>query len=331
MNKRDLVLQAFNNERPERTPVGYWFHFIENPEADGFKNPALFQQNIAGHKKFFEKFEPDFVKIMTDGFFIYPNKCFLTAQNAAEFGNTESIGPRHEWIERQVVFAKMIRAMLGGKALCFYNVFAPATLFRFGRGVPDGKALAAFIAEDREAAARALNVAARDIAVLIERVLGEAGVDGIYYSVQDINDSRVDAEIQEKILDPVNCAVLDAANKKSRYNILHVCGYEGFHNKLSHYADYPAQIINWASVVEGVPLGAGKKLFNGKPVIGGFGSTVKDILYRGSRAEIEAETAAILKEAGTRGVALGADCTIPPDINLDHLRWVRDKAAALSK
>ncbi|MDR2658966.1 MAG: uroporphyrinogen decarboxylase [Spirochaetaceae bacterium] len=331
MDKRELVLQTFNNERPERTPVGFWFHFIEDPEADGFKNPALFQQNIAGHKKFFEEFEPDFVKIMTDGFFIYPNERFIKARNAAEFGAIESIGANNEWIEKQVEFAKTIRAMLDGKVLSFYNVFSPATLFRFCRKLPDGKRLADFIIEDREAAARALNTVARDLAVLVERILGEAEIDGIYYSVQDINDERIDDWLRQNILDPVNCAVLDAANKKSRYNILHICGYEGFHNKLSHFIDYPAQIINWAAVVENETLGKGKKLFNGKPVIGGFGSTTRDVLYRGGRPEIEAKTAAILQEAGTKGIALGADCTLPPDINLDHLRRVRDKAAAISK
>jgi hypothetical protein len=27
------------------------------------------------------------------------------------------------------------------------------------------------------------------------------------------------------------------------------------------------------------------------------------------------------------GVALGADCTVPRDIDLQHLAWVRDRAA----
>jgi uroporphyrinogen decarboxylase len=136
--------------------------------------------------------------------------------------------------------------------------------------------------------------------------------------------------MREKFLDAANLTVLEAANRKSRYNILHICGYEGYRNELSYFAAYPAQIINWAVNVEGLSLGAGKKLFGGKPVIGGFGSTVKDALYRGNRAEIEAETEAILKEAGTKGVVLGADCTLPADVNLNHLRWARDKAAALS-
>ncbi|MDR0382743.1 MAG: uroporphyrinogen decarboxylase [Spirochaetaceae bacterium] len=330
MNKYDLIEQVLNNGRPERVPVGFWFHFVEDPAADGFKNPAIFDENIAGHRKFVEEFDPDFVKIMTDGFFIYPNRRFYAARSAAELGQVEPIGAGHEWIEKQVEFAKKARDVIGGSTPCFYNIFAPATLFRFGRGEADLKALADFIVEDGDAVARGLDAVARDLASLAERVLDEAGVDGVYYSVQDIADSRIGDEARKKSFDAANFTALKAANGKSSRNILHICGYDGFRNDLSRFADYPAQIFNWATAVEGTPLGAGKKLFNGKPVIGGFGNTVKEVLYRGNRAEIEAATAAILEESGFNGVALGADCTLPPDINLDRLRWVRDKAAELS-
>jgi uroporphyrinogen decarboxylase len=61
-------------------------------------------------------------------------------------------------------------------------------------------------------------------------------------------------------------------------------------------------------------------------VIGGFDNTAAGVLYKGSRAEIEAETDRILKESGRIGVALGADCTLPRDIKLEHLEWVRARA-----
>jgi uroporphyrinogen decarboxylase len=95
--------------------------------------------------------------------------------------------------------------------------------------------------------------------------------------------------------------------------------------------DYPAEIINWASIVEGVPLSAGKKLFGGKPVLGGFGNTKDDVLYKGRKEEIEAETERLLADAGTEGVILGADCTVPRGIPLEHLEWVRAKAASYKK
>ena len=32
-SKRDLVLKAFNNEKTERVPVGFWFHFAKDESA----------------------------------------------------------------------------------------------------------------------------------------------------------------------------------------------------------------------------------------------------------------------------------------------------------
>lgn len=89
--------------------------------------------------------------------------------------------------------------------------------------------------------------------------------------------------------------------------------------------------MNWAAVVEGVPLKEGKELFGGRAVIGGFGQTENDVLYKGSEEEIRKETAAILDEAGTRGIILGADCTIPRDTDVSHLEWVREAARDYAK
>ena len=72
--KREWVLQAFKNESVDKVPVGFWYHFTTDEErSDGF-NPEIFNKNIAGHKKFVADVNPDFVKIMSDGFFTYPNE-----------------------------------------------------------------------------------------------------------------------------------------------------------------------------------------------------------------------------------------------------------------
>jgi uroporphyrinogen decarboxylase len=328
MNKRELVAKTFKNEKAERVPVGFWLHYAKDELEDGFKTPALFDNNIEGHKKFYNEFQGDFVKIMTDGFFVYPNEAIIHAKAASDLGKAVSIGKDHPWIEKQIRYAKTITGLCGSEVMCFYNIFSPATFFRFSRAAQGGKGLADFLAEDRGAAGHALNVAAEDLAVLSRRLIAEAGVDGVYFSAQDINDPRVTDEIREKILAPSDFKALEPAVSSSRFNILHICGYAGYRNDLSHFITYPAQIINFASAVEGVSLGEGKKLFRGKPVIGGFGNTSDDILYKGGKAEIETETGRLLAEAGTLGVALGADCTVPRDIPRDHLRWVRDKAAA---
>jgi uroporphyrinogen decarboxylase len=326
MTKKELILSAFNNKPVERVPVGFWFHYAKDELEDVFANHTLLALNIAGHKKFYADFAPDFVKIMTDGFFIYPNKPFIHAETVADLWNTQSIGEHHEWIEKQVAFAKTITDFLHDEVLSFYNIFAPATFFRFARTQRKGKTLADFIVEDKDAVIHALDVVAKDVATLARRVISEGGADGIYYSTQDLNDSRITEALRVAALEASDRVVLDAANTVSAHNILHICGYEGHRNNLAHFATYPAQAINWAASVEGISLAEGKRLFHGKAVIGGFDNTVNGVLYRGSKAAIEAETERLISETGATGLILGADCTVPRDIALAHLCFVRDKA-----
>jgi uroporphyrinogen decarboxylase len=321
--KTTWLKQAFNNEKVEHTPVGFWFHYAEDEKEDGFKNPAIFDINIEGHKKFYAEFKPDFVKIMTDGFFVYPDEAFQKAEKAADLRAVKPIGENHPWIEKQVAFAKTLAEVWGDEVLSFYNVFAPSALFRFARADVEGVAetLAGFIDEDAGAVDYAFNVVAKDSAALVRRIVREGGASGVYYSTQDISGGETPE--RRRLVEVNDMTVLNAANDVSRYNILHICGYAGCRNNLAHFIDYPAQIVNWAATVEGVSLIQGKKLFKNKPVIGGFDNTKNGVLYKGSREEIEAETERLLAENGVPGIILGADCTIPRDIDIQHLQWTR--------
>jgi uroporphyrinogen decarboxylase len=296
----------------------------------------MFEENTQGHLKFYREFQPDFVKIMSDGFFIYPGREFLEAERAADLRKVRPLGPRHPWIEKQLDFVKTLTDHFGKEVLSFYNIFSPLGYFKFGRlsskGSPEAL-LGEFIREDREALAQALNAVAEDLADLARRVIAEAGADGIYLSVQDPEDGRVDDEARRRILAPAEIRVLEAAASSSGapegpLNILHICGYGGHRNRLSRYTGYPAQIFNWACALEGVSLEEGKRLFGGRPVIGGFDNTKEGVLYQGTEEEIKAETRRIIAEVGKTGVALGADCTVPRDLDLRRLRWVREAASA---
>jgi uroporphyrinogen decarboxylase len=331
MSKRELLLQVLRNQPAERVPVGFWFHCTPDELVDGMSDRRMIEENLEGHRRFYREFEPDFIKIMTDGFFRYPSEVFLNAREPSELRRMRSIGKDHPWIEKQVEFAKTLTGIFGSELMSFYTIFAPATLFKFARnksGVSPDRVLADFMLADSAATARALEIAAGDLAVLAERVIREGGVDGVYFSAQEVSDSRIEPALYGAVIAPSDLRALEGANAAGQYNILHICGYTGHRNDISRFASYPAQIINWAAAFEGLPLGEGKRLFGGRPVIGGFDNTAEGLLYRGSREEIEAETDRLLDEAGTAGVILGADCTLPRDINLDHLRRVRDRAAA---
>ncbi len=76
-------------------------------------------------------------------------------------------------------------------------------------------------------------------------------------------------------------------------------------------------------------LGEGKKLFSGRVMRGGFNNSRNGILYSGDKEEIQAYVRDLISEAGTKGVILGADCTVPRDIPYEHLNWAIEAAHKL--
>jgi uroporphyrinogen decarboxylase len=333
MSKKQLVLDAFDQKPVSRVPVGFWFHFAREGDFTGaLENPTVIQTNIDGHLKYYREFQPDFVKLMSDGYFGYPNSVIANAKSASDLYAAAPIGEDHPWIRGQAELVGRLTAAFGDEVATFYNVFSPATFFRFlvGGISSDGeKILADFILEDEAAVKHALRVIAQDLADLARAVILEGRTTGIYLSVKNVQDSRIDKETYRRAVTPGEKLVLAAAHEASAYNILHICGYEGSRNNLSLYTDYDVKAVNWAVTVEGVSLKEGKKLFGGRTVIGGFGNTKTSLLYAGSREDIEHYTQELITDAGKTGVILGADCTVPGDIDLNRLKWVRDKAASL--
>lgn len=90
--KKELVQASFGTEGGGPGTGGFWFHFLADPE----KQDALVDQekaaaNIAGHRRFYEDFQPDFVKIMSDGYFGYPHPGLARVKTAADLGRLEPL------------------------------------------------------------------------------------------------------------------------------------------------------------------------------------------------------------------------------------------------
>lgn len=185
--------------------------------------------------------------------------------------------------------------------------------------------------EDPEALKEVMAVLTEDIATLAKAVITDGHADGIYLSVQNIPHPAMTKEKYAEFITPSEVAVLEAANSVSDYNLLHICGYMGCHNDLTWYKDYPFKAVNWAVAFEGVPLEKGEEIFDHRCVIGGFDNNPEGVLYSGTKEEVQAETRRLLDHAGTMGVILGADCTVPKDIDSERFNWVRDAAAGYGK
>ena len=329
-SKRELVLKAFRGEPVDRVPVGFWHHFTNEDEwLVGFGNQAIIEKNLAGHQAFLAEVEPDFIKLMSDGYFAYPNERLKKVQSIKDLADIEPLGADHPWISEQVELVQKIRAGFTEDLVAIYNIFAPVTYFKWliGKVAGGDDIIADFLVEDAVLTKRVLDVIAQDIAALTERIIKEAGADGIYLSVQSIQDARVSAEDYKAFIAPSELAVLEAANAAGGVNILHICGYEGARNDVHLFTDYPAQVINWAVGPEGISLAEGRKLFGGRTVLGGFENGKDGLLYTGSQAAIQDETKRLIAEAGKNALIIGADCTIPSDIEVERIQWVRQAAS----
>lgn len=314
MDKRTRVLNAMDGKPVDRVPVGFWHHFT-GEQAEG-------TAAVKAHLDFYKNSHIDMLKIMSDGIsFAFPGPM----KKASDWSCVRPNGVHSNFVEGSVERAKRIKEEVKEECCLFYNIFAPFSLVRFYAG---DECVMAHLRENKQPLMDAMAAIAEDNAVLVRRLITEAGCDGVYLSVQGGEINRFSAEEYEEIVTPSDLPALISANEVSHYNIFHMCGYDGVRNHLEVWKKYPARVYNWARYIENITLSQGRAYLKPKAdcILGGFDNRQGGLLYRGSREEIYAETRRLLDDAGTLGTMLGADCTIPMDIPLEHLRFVVEAA-----
>lgn len=334
MNRRELVRNVFHNKPSDKLLVAFWHHYLEDELVDGLHNPEYIAKNLEGAKRFKEEFDPDFVKVMTDGLFFMPYD-YDAVKTVSDLKNLAPCADFEQYYEKSLAFAKAVREIYGTDVLIFYNVFSPTFQInhRMAQTHPDLRAKASdpfplLIAEDPEAVGAAVDRIADATEELLDRIFREGIMDGIYFSVSCYNRG-IAPDAYRKYVMPAEKRIIAKANSFAPDNILHICGWRGNRNDLSLFTDYDFSVINWAVHAEGVSLAEGKRMFGGKCVIGGFGNDKTDLLCSGTKAEIQDYVGKIIAEAGKTGVIIGADCTTHLDTPDEHLHWVYEKAATL--
>ncbi|MCI8511639.1 MAG: hypothetical protein HFE83_06525 [Lachnospiraceae bacterium] len=332
MTKRERFLNVLANKPVDRVPVAFFHHFLEDwtDFGKGVENDEVFEKNIEGHRIARRLFDPDVAKIMNDSLMLMPVEASFV-KTAAELRKIEPLSMSSRFVQRTLELTKRVREIYGDTdAPVYATSFSPTLVLR--SSLPEGRrpglggpetCIKRFIKEDPEALGAACKAVSEGIIELNRLLMKEGGVDGIYLSVNN-QSGFFPEEIYRTYISPSEKAVLDDANLLSEMNILHICGFIGQGNDLNLFTGFDAAAYNWAVHTEKVSLSEGKKLFGGKPVFGGFEQ--KGVLYKGTREEVEEYAYGILDEAGQIGIMLGADCTVPADIDDSRLEWVREAA-----
>ena len=319
MDKRERVLACMNHLTVDRPPVGFWFHFSDEQKMGA--------ACVQAHLDYYNHVDVDLAKIMCDGYFDYPNPLAQSVQKASDWYHLKPLGKNHPFLREQVDRAKAVKDGLKDDMCVFYNVFAPFSSIRYGTS---DELVMAHLREDPQAVAYALGIIAEDNSTLCELLMTEAGCDGIYYCVQGGEKDRMTGETYRAYINPSDKAVLSHANKFSPYNILHCCGWAGIPNRLENWQDYPAKVINWAVFIEEMDLVRGRAFFGGKTVLGGCDNRKTGVLYTGSKAEVQSFVRKLVSSFDQdTGYMIGADCTLPADIDKKRIQWVIEAVNSL--
>lgn len=315
MNKRERVIAAFQGKETDHVPVCMWQHVPQEFWADDDKFAA---EQIRAYRST----DVDFVKLSADKYFGWPAPVLDGIASASELYDIKPLGAEHPFIRGQIERTRKIVKALDGECVALYLVFSPICYLRLQVGYPMMMKLAR---EDPEAMRYACGVIAEDVKLLVRGLIEEAGVDGVFFSVQNAEENRFTYDEYRSIITPSEKDVLDYANSLSSMNAIHLCAWEEIPNRLSVWADYKTAVVSWSRFIDIKDIAEAKKRF-GCTVWGGFDNRPGTTLYTASREELEQEVRAMIKEGGKTGYILGADCSIHNELPEERIRWVVEAA-----
>ncbi len=299
MNKRELMLNLVEGRAPVGyTPAAFFLHF--GPEYH------TGQAAIDRHLQFFRHTGMDFVKIQYEqGMGTYP------IASPADWARAPRLS-EDDFAPTVNVVRGLVEAA-GREALVVLTLYSP---FMWARHLAGADVLHAHLREHPAEVVKGLEISTQNVLTLV-RACKRAGVDGFYASTQGGEAFRFGGtDLFEKLVKPTDLAVWDEL-ASCRFNILHVCDYEGSYDDLTPFLDYPGHVVNCSLAVGDrhmTPKDAAA-LF-GRPFMGGLER--KGILATGTPAEVRRAVQAVLADAPDRFI-LAADCTVPGDTSWDNL------------
>ena len=294
MNKIETVNAVLSGKCGDYVPAGFWYHY----------DPTLNTYSIAqSHLRTFRETGVDVYKVMQD----YIQPIDVDIRCAEDWDKGAYPGADSPVFKRLLDVLKMILDTTGHDALVFQTVFGPLKTIVQSYGYD-------MVMEYCRTAPDKVTAAVKRVAeAQTEWVRGyiEAGADGIFYSGQFSEPGRFSKEEFRSIVTAGDMIVLNAAEAAGGKNILHICGepdYD-FHSTPAWYTDYPGAIVNWSVKDTGIDITQGRKLFPGRPMLGGVNN--RGVILNGTPDQIRAEVTEILDKVGDlNGFMLGADCTI---------------------
>ena len=303
VNKRERMLRwlAGKNE-PGYTPAAFFLHF----DAQHKLGLAAAQK----HLEYFRYTDMDFVKIQYEQ--EYTPVDFLKKP-----GDWSKLTPKGlDFYEPQLVAVREIVKNTKSEALVIMTLYSPFMWAGHSATLP---VLRQHLEDDPQAVKRGLDILTESQMIFVNACI-KAGVDGFYMSTQGSETGQFkDPTIFANYIKPSDLVAMEAVTARCPFNILHVCDYNAPYANYEAVVDYPGQVVNVNPKLASDVLSwdAISGMFK-RPNMGGLDR--HGVLATGTDQQIEAEVRQVLKNKGGQFI-LGADCTVPGDIDWKRLKY----------
>jgi uroporphyrinogen decarboxylase len=301
MNKREMVLGLLDRgKKQEHFSAAFFLHFDEIYRRG--------QAAVDKHLEYFRYTGMDFVKIQ------YENNFPVRPEIKRPEDWLKMPFYKRDFYEDQLSIVDGLVKKAKSDALVIMTLYSPFMC----AGHASGGQISEHIKENPEKAAKGLEIITDSLMIFVKECI-KLGVDGFYHSTQGGESFRfADTALFKKYIKPHDFVLMKEINRSCIFNILHVCDYHGGYNDLSPFLDYPGQVVNCS-----LKLGEGQltakeisKMF-GRPFMGGLDR--KGTILSGKEDEIKRAVKQVLDTAPEKFI-LGADCTIPSEVNWDNLK-----------
>jgi len=317
MDKRERLLATLQGEKTDGMLCGFWHHFKDSCKYG--------HASIQAHVEFFQHTDADILKVMNEH--TYRIDCSIEKSSDWKKVNPSSFdaSPYPQYIEE----FKALKKALPKDVPLFATVHGVLVSAYHATELPGNfsnphNMVSRHLKQDPSSVAVGLQAIAETLILLCQQLV-KAGADGIYYAALGGESYRFERSLFETYVKPYDKQVIDSINDLKAKSILHICKDQVV---LPMYQGIQADIVNWAVHESEYSLSDGRILFPEATLLGGFDDR-SGVLVEGSEAEIEQEVEAIVAEAGRKRFIIGADCTLPTDIELWRLNAARSHAALM--
>jgi uroporphyrinogen decarboxylase len=324
MTKWERIEAALHGAEVDRVPVSLWKHYHLQDRAPG----QLAELTLAFHRQF----DTDLIKLTPSG--LYPIQDWGPA---IQFGTDDDFLPlvarpvinsADDWealprldvnkgaLRRELETIHHVAASLDGSAPFMMTIFSPLNIaYKLCGDKLSGEKVVQYIRQAPRQLQAGLSVI-RDVVIEYAAACLKAGASGIFFATQMATADLMTPEEFTEFGRAYDLPVLDTLVGRSRVTMLHVCQQNLLFDLI---ADYPVDVINWATCSSGVTLAHARQLTD-KPLAGGLSL---EVLLNGTEDDVMHQVHEAVAQATPRRFILAPDCVIKgptPDANLAAVR-----------